>query len=71
MDSIDLNILQLLLNKEKVNNFLKTCEVSTDEDVNEEFGIDGDMLSNVIQKYKDDENGTSFMIGEGSAERVA
>ncbi|BBI90793.1 helicase [Tenacibaculum phage PTm5] len=65
-DSIDLNVLQLLLNKEKINNFIKTGDESTDEEVNEEFGVDGDVLGSVIEKYYDEEGGMRFMLGSES-----
>ncbi|BAX25548.1 helicase [Tenacibaculum phage pT24] len=65
-ESIDLNILNLILNKEKVNNFVKTTEVSTEEDVNEEFGVDGDILGSLIQKHYDEEGGMRLSWGEKS-----
>lgn len=65
-DSIELNILNLILNKEKVNQFIKTTDVTTDDEVNEEYGVDGEMLGNLIQKHYDEEGGMRLSWGNES-----
>ena len=63
-DSIELNILNLILNKEKVNQFIKTTDITTDEEVNEEYGVDASVLSSLIQKHYDEDGGMRLSWGD-------
>lgn len=65
-DSIELNVLNLILNKEKVNQFIKTTDITTDDDVNEQFGVDGELLGSLIGKHYDENGGMSLSWGEKS-----
>ncbi len=69
-ESIELNILNLILNKEKVNNFIKTTEITTDEEVNEDYGVDANMLGSLLSKHYDEDGGMQLSWGNES-QRVA
>lgn len=59
-DSIELNVLNLLLNKERVNNFIKTTEIQEDEDVYDDYDVDANLLGSLIQKHIDEDGGMSL-----------
>ena len=52
-DSIEPNLLGLLMCKEKLNEFVKTLEYNTDENLYEEYGINENLLDLVIKKCYD------------------
>jgi len=54
-NTIELNLLALLMAKEKLNDFIKTTNVATTESVYEEFGVDLNILDMLIQKEYDRE----------------
>jgi predicted RNA methylase len=51
--TIELNLLALLMAKEKLNDFIKTTNETTTAAIYEEFGIDLNILDMLIQKDKD------------------
>jgi len=51
--TIELNLLALLMSKEKLNDFIKTTNVATTECVYKEFGVDMNILDMLIQKEYD------------------
>lgn len=55
-DTIEANLLVLLMHKEKQNDFVKTLEYRDNKDIYSEFNIDTSILDMMIQK-KEDENG--------------
>lgn len=58
-NSIESNLLKLIMNKEKLNNFMKN-ETIDDEEIYERFGVDFDILSMLLTKEKDEE-GKSYI----------
>ncbi len=58
-NSIESNLLKLIMNKEKLNNFMKNDSID-DQEIFERFGIDFDILSMLLTKEKDEE-GKSYI----------
>lgn len=54
-DTIEQNILALLMAKEKLNEFIKTGSIYGDEELFSEFGISMSLFENLIEKQKDEE----------------
>ncbi|MBW7892928.1 MAG: helicase, partial [Chitinophagaceae bacterium] len=52
-NTIELNLLALLMAKEKLNDFIKTTNETTTAAIYEEFGIDLNILDSLIQKNYD------------------
>ncbi len=52
-NTIELNLLALLMAKEKLNDFIKTTNETTTAAIYDEFGIDLNILDMLIQKDKD------------------
>lgn len=61
-DSIESNLLALLMAKERLNDFIKTREYKERSEVFTDFNIDLDILNNVLQKVKE-EHGYSLSWG--------
>jgi len=53
--TIEQNLLALLMVKERINEYIKTLEFRERQEIFEEYGIDLDVLENVIEKEKDEE----------------
>lgn len=66
-NTIDTNLMGLLIAKEKINEFIKTLEFKDDSDIFNEYDIDLDLLSNMIEKYKDDEGRLHLSWGQQKA----
>ena len=62
-NTIEVNLLALLMSKERINDFVKTKEYKEESEVFEEFGIDMDILEQLITKDKD-ENGKMKIVWE-------
>ncbi len=58
-NSIESNLLKLIMNKEKLNNFMKNDSIDDDE-ILERFGVDFDILNMLLIKEKDEE-GKSYI----------
>ena len=58
-DSIEANLLQMVLYKEKLNLFMKGKKTDIDE-IYEKFGVDYNLISQIMCKEKD-ENGHSYI----------
>ncbi|MGG3890330.1 DEAD/DEAH box helicase [Metabacillus fastidiosus] len=58
-NSIESNLLKLILNKEKLNNFMKNDSID-DEEILERFGVEFDILSMLMTKETDEE-GKSYI----------
>jgi trans-aconitate methyltransferase len=67
-NTIEMNLLALLMAKEKLNDYIKTLEYREDSDIYDEFGIDTDILSSLLTKDKDEDG--KFQIGWGQSELV-
>lgn len=52
-NTIELNLLALLMAKEKLNDFIKTTNVASTESIYQEFGVDLGILDMLIQKEYD------------------
>lgn len=66
-DTIEQNLLALLMTKERINEFIKTLEYKDQSDVFDDYGIDLDILNHIIEKEKDEEGRTRLTWG---AQRV-
>lgn len=62
-DSIEQNILALLMSKEKLNEFVKSGELQDRADMFDEFGIDTNILSQIIEKEYDSEGNLTLRWG--------
>lgn len=54
IETIEQNILLLLMNKEKINNYIKTQDVETNEEVFKKFDLDSSIFNYIIEKVKED-----------------
>ena len=54
-ESIEQNLLALVMTKERLNDFIRTGEVQSEDSIFEEFGIDADMLCSFLGKENDDQ----------------
>lgn len=59
-NSLESNLLSLIISKEKLNNFMKNNE---DEDIKSELGVDFDLISMLLSKEKDSEGHTYINWG--------
>lgn len=59
-DTIEMNILALVLAKEKMNEFIKTTENVSNEELFGEFDIDSSILDSILEKAHD-EDGKSYL----------
>lgn len=62
-NSIESNLMKLVMVKEKINLFMKGEEL-TDEELNEKYGIDFDLLNMLLSKEIDDEGKSYIRWGE-------
>lgn len=67
-NTIEMNLLALLMAKEKLNDYIKTLEYRDDSDVYQEYDINLDILDSIITKEKDEEG--TMQIRWGAAELV-
>lgn len=58
-DSIEANLLQMVMCKEKINLFMKGKKTDLDE-IYEKFGVDYNLMSQILRKDID-ENGHSYV----------
>ena len=61
-NSIETNLLKMILTKDKFNLIMKDKEVA-DEEIEEKFGIDSDVLKNLMYKVQTDD-GVKICWGE-------
>lgn len=54
-DSIEQNLLALVMTKERLNDFIRTGEVQSEDDIFNEFGINPQMLCSFLGKETDDD----------------
>ncbi len=66
-NTIEANLLALLMAKEKLNDYIKTLEYKDDSDIYQEFGIDTNILSSLITKELDDEGKVRLKWGQAEA----
>lgn len=62
-DSIEQNLMALVTTKERLNDFIRTGSVKSEEDINDEFGIDEDMLRSFLGKETDEKGRVSLTWG--------
>jgi hypothetical protein len=62
--SIELNLLALLMKKEKLNDFIKTTNESTSEAVYASYGIDPSILDSLIEKFYDQDGAPHLHWGK-------
>lgn len=65
-DTIDMNLFALLLAKERINDFVKTCDYKDQSDIYGEFDVDLDILNSIISKTKDSEGKVRLEWGRQS-----
>lgn len=66
-NTIEANLLALLMAKEKLNDYIKTLEYRENSDIYQEYGIDTNILSSLITKELDDEGKVRLKWGEAEA----
>lgn len=54
-DSIEQNIMALVLTKERLNEFIKSGEVKKQSEIFEEFGISMSVIEGLLKRYRDSE----------------
>jgi len=62
-NSIESNLMKLIITKEKINLFMKDQELS-EEEINERYGIDFDIMNMLLSKEKDSEGKSFIKWGE-------
>jgi predicted RNA methylase len=62
-NSIESNLMKLVMVKEKINLFMKDQEL-TDDEINEKYGITFDILNMLLHKERDEEGKTYIHWGE-------
>lgn len=63
-DTIEANLLALLMTKEKLNDYIKTLEYRTNSDIYNEFDIDMGILDSLITKETDAEGNVKITWGK-------
>lgn len=63
-DTIEQNILALLLKKEQINDFIKELEYKPEGDIYEEYGVDMGILDSIIEKEYDEDGGVTINWGK-------
>lgn len=66
-NTIEMNLLALLMAKEKLNDFIKTLEYRENNDIYSEFGIDENILESLITKEKDEDGKVHISWGESKS----
>ncbi|GFN32553.1 helicase-related protein [Paenibacillus xylaniclasticus] len=61
LNTLEQNILALLMAKQRINEFVKQCEYKEDADIFDEFGISLDIFNSIITKEYD-ENGSVRLV---------
>lgn len=61
LNTLEQNILALLMAKQRINEFVKQCEYKEDADIFDEFGISLDIFNSIITKEYD-ENGSVKLV---------
>lgn len=60
-DSIEQNIMALLLTKEKINRFVKNRELLENEELFSEYDVDLDILNSLLERHTDQETKRSYI----------
>jgi SNF2 family DNA or RNA helicase len=63
-DSIEQNLMALVLTKERLNEFLKTGEVKEQSDIYDEFDVSQSVIESLLKREQDEEG--KFYISWGS-----
>ena len=63
--SIEQNLLALLLDKERLNDFVKTGEVADEDQIYEQFGVSRSFVEQLYRKHKDND-GKAFITHWGN-----
>lgn len=62
-ESIEQNILALVLTKERINEFIKSGEVLEESEIFDEFGVTMEDINSLLRKHYDDEGKVYFTWG--------
>lgn len=62
--TIEVNLLALLMAKEKLNDYIKTLEYRENSDIYDEYDIDLDILNQLITKQKEEDGSVKIQWGE-------
>lgn len=63
-NTIEQNILALIMAKERINDFIKCLEYKEESDIFDEFGIEYDIFQSILKKEKDEEGHFQISWGE-------
>ena len=66
-DSIEQNLTALVMTKERLNDFIKTGEITEQSDIMEEFGVDMSIIESLIKKEYDKEGHLKLTWGRQKA----
>ncbi|QWU14396.1 Eco57I restriction-modification methylase [Paenibacillus sophorae] len=64
LNTLEQNILALLMSKQRINEFVKQCEYKEDAEIFGEFGISLDIFSSIITKEYDENGSVRLTWGE-------
>jgi hypothetical protein len=65
-DTIEMNLLALLMAKERLNDYIKTLEFKENEEMFGNYGIDINILDSLISREKDHEGKMVLKWGDGA-----
>lgn len=66
-DSIEQNLMALILTKERLNEFIKTGEVTQEAEIFEEFGVSSSIIESLIRREKDGDGKIRLSWGQQKA----
>lgn len=66
-NSIEVNLMALIMAKERLNDFIKTLDLREHSEVMEDFDLDESFLDMIISKVYDDEGSVKFQWGKQKA----
>lgn len=64
LNTLEQNILALLMSKQRINEFVKQCEYKEDAEIFNEFGISLDIFSSIITKSYDEDGTVKLSWGK-------
>lgn len=65
-DTIEMNLLALLMAKERLNDYIKTLDFKAENEMYEEFGVDMNVLDSIIEKDKDEKGNLVINWGKNN-----
>ena len=66
-ETIEMNMLALLMAKERLNDYVKSLDYKENSEIYDEYGIDLDILNDLITKTKDEKGNVSVEWGKSNS----